>query len=139
MERLSTAAGLAHLRIHCYRALLERVIAEHFPGHRRSELAKVRHFHLLSFGEYVAKATSRLPIHLTEQMLETEANRRRLADYMRVVIFYTLRLHLAPLLESFVNLDRMLYLFEEARIRTALVPLFDPLQSPRNFVLIAHR
>lgn len=60
--------------------------------------------------------------------------------------FYSLRAVLAPVIESYILLDRLLYLKEQAelvagkeRVTAELVPLFDPSISPRNMAIIAHR
>jgi hypothetical protein len=60
--------------------------------------------------------------------------------------FYSLRAVLAPVIESYILLDRLLYLKEQAelvagkeRITAELVPLFEPSISPRNMAIIAHR
>lgn len=64
--------------------------------------------------------------------------------------FYSLRTVLAPVIESYILLDRLLYLKEQgesaaakdgmgARITAHLVPIFEPATSPRNMAIIAHR
>ncbi|XP_040394946.1 protein RRNAD1 [Cygnus olor] len=55
-----------------------------------------------------------------------------------VLAFLSLALLLAPLVESLILLDRLLYLREQG-FQCALVPLFDPRFSPRNLVLVAAR
>lgn len=58
--------------------------------------------------------------------------------------FYALRAVLAPVIESYILLDRLLYLKEQAEVfggsmTAELVPLFDPAISPRNMAIVAHR
>lgn len=60
--------------------------------------------------------------------------------------FYSLRAVLASVIETYVLLDRLLYVKEQAektgakeRITVELVPLFEPSISPRNMAIIAHR
>ena len=64
--------------------------------------------------------------------------------------FYSLRTVLAPVIESYILLDRLLYLKEQgelvagrdrtgAGITAHLVPIFEPATSPRNMAIIAHR
>lgn len=60
----------------------------------------------------------------------------KLAKWKHVVIFYTLRLMLAPLVESVILLDRMLSLLERG-FHAEIVTLFDANISPRNLTLIA--
>ena len=45
--------------------------------------------------------------------LSSEDIQSCLKQWQRVVIFYSLRLMLAPVIESFVQLDRLLYLTEQ--------------------------
>ncbi|KAG7214242.1 hypothetical protein INR49_023230 [Caranx melampygus] len=54
----------------------------------------------------------------------------------RVVVYFSLALLLAPVVETLVLLDRMIYL-QENGVDSQLVALFDPNFSPRNFVLVA--
>nr|XP_005497631.1 protein RRNAD1 [Zonotrichia albicollis] len=56
----------------------------------------------------------------------------------KVVAFCTLGQLLAPLVETLILLDRLLYLREQG-FHCALVPLFNPRFSPRNLVLVAAR
>ena len=60
------------------------------------------------------------------------------SQWWRVVVFYLLRLLLAPLIETVVLLDRMLSVHERG-FRTGLIPIFDPELSSRNHVLIAFK
>jgi len=58
--------------------------------------------------------------------------------------FYALRAVLAPVIESYILLDRLLFLKEQGEvmggsIAAELVPLFDPSISPRNMAIVAHR
>lgn len=60
--------------------------------------------------------------------------------------FWCLREVLAPLLESVILLDRLLFLQEPSEVSAGapaeectLVPLFDPQISPRNVALVALR
>lgn len=128
-----------HLRIHCYRAMLELLLARHFPAFRRSDLSKVRHFERLNFGEYVLQATRRLPIQIDAKVLADPVVTGKERDHMQVVAFYILRVLMAPVLETFVQLDRQLHLWTVDRVQSALIPLFDPRLSPRNSILIAQK
>lgn len=61
--------------------------------------------------------------------------------------FYALRAVLAPVIESYILLDRLLYVKEQAEVVASsnsfiiaeLVPLFEPSISPRNMAIVAHR
>ncbi|PIK52331.1 hypothetical protein BSL78_10787 [Apostichopus japonicus] len=54
----------------------------------------------------------------------------------RLIIFHSLRLCLAPIVESLILIDRMLYLLENG-VESQLTAVFDPFISPRNFLLQA--
>ena len=58
--------------------------------------------------------------------------------------FWSLRAVLAPVIESYILLDRLCYVEEQAelaggKIAAELVPIFNPSISPRNMGIIAHR
>ena len=52
--------------------------------------------------------------------------------------YWALRAALGPLVETYVLLDRLLFLQEQGQeMKVNMVPLFDPLLSPRNVAIIA--
>lgn len=54
--------------------------------------------------------------------------------------FWSLRAALGPLLETYILLDRLLFLHEQGdSVEASLFPLFDPTISPRNMVIIARK
>uniref|UniRef100_A0A1I8FIY6 Methyltranfer_dom domain-containing protein n=1 Tax=Macrostomum lignano TaxID=282301 RepID=A0A1I8FIY6_9PLAT len=89
-----------------------------------------------SFRDYALSVSSR-PISADESewvRVEQLVNTR----WREVLTWNCLRLLLAPLAESAVLLDRMIYLRESRAdlAQLALLPLFDPEQSPRNTRLV---
>ncbi|KAK1280513.1 hypothetical protein QJS04_geneDACA014943 [Acorus gramineus] len=52
--------------------------------------------------------------------------------------YWTLRAALGPLIETFILLDKLLFLQEQG-IKAAILPLFDPVISPRNVAVIARK
>jgi hypothetical protein len=68
---------------------------------------------------------------------------QELGNWKGFIAFYALRLCLAPLLESMLLVDRLQFLEEAGGggggHDTALLPIFEPSLSPRNFVLTARR
>ncbi|NXU92723.1 RRNAD protein, partial [Xiphorhynchus elegans] len=70
--------------------------------------------------------------------LDSGAVEAMLEQQHKVVAFCTLGQLLAPVVETLVLLDRLLYLRERG-FHCALVPLFNPRFSPRNLVLVAAR
>ncbi|KAK5861690.1 hypothetical protein PBY51_017147 [Eleginops maclovinus] len=123
------------LRTHCYRAALETVIRAQRPDLRRVGVQTVKKAHLLTFTEYARLGLARvgLPPDLPLDSGRVEA---MLEQQGRVVVFFSLALLLAPVVETLVLLDRIIYL-QENGVESRLVPLFDPNLSPRNFVLVA--
>ncbi|XP_070691025.1 methyltransferase-like protein 25B [Pempheris klunzingeri] len=123
------------LRTHCYRAMLETFIRDARPDLRREGIQTIRKAHLLPFTEYARLGLPRvgLPPGLPLDPRRVEA---MLKQQGRVVAYFSLVLLMAPVVETLVLLDRMIYL-QENGVNSQLVPLFDPNFSPRNFVLVA--
>lgn len=100
-------------------------------------------------------AVANLSITLNDDELESEQVQLDLAIWNHVVIFYTLRLMFAPLVESIILYDRLLYLMEKGNLTkmnwkiieiiilifigsdASIKIVFDPTISPRNHILIA--
>ncbi|KAI5106199.1 protein RRNAD1 isoform X1, partial [Silurus meridionalis] len=123
------------LKTHCYRATLECIIREERPHLRRAGIQTIKKAHMLSFAEYARLGLSRvgLPADLTFDPASVES---MLEQQGRVVIYFSLALLLAPVVEALVLLDRVLFL-QERGFQSQLIPLFDPAFSPRNLVLVA--
>merc|ERR1719154_15499 len=129
------------LKVHCYRALLEKLLIGRINKFRHTILKTVARAHEIPFADYVTKATTNLvrsgaleaftEDELTDPKLETQ-----LDQWWEVVTFYTLRLAMAPIIETVILLDRCLFLYEQ-QIDNLMFPLFDPIMSPRNQVIVA--
>ncbi|KAG0588649.1 hypothetical protein KC19_2G259300 [Ceratodon purpureus] len=118
---------------------------EDTPPTPDSELDSSEH-QAARFEEYARLALERLHLLPLPPSLLRSAWREVSPDQDLVAPFYSLRAVLAPVIESYILLDRLLYLKEQAelvtgkeRISAELVPLFDPAISPRNMAIIAHR
>ncbi len=135
VERLTQDAD-NKLKVHCQRATLERMLNAKDPKLRHSCLKAVKRSHELDFEEYARKATQNINITWSDADFEDEETLKNLSDWWKVVAFYSLRLAFAPIIETAVLLDRMLYLKEKG-FDSVLVPIFDPIVSPRNHVLIS--
>lgn len=154
LER-TVAAGEPPGRSLFYRALLERLICE-----RRPELAGCVQVGRmkgggddLTFGEYVRRCAKRLEQGGDALPFDAEAAANREPQLMaelalerrRMELFYLVRQTLAPVLETVVLLDRLLYLLEpdadvggDDGVESAwLVQLFDPVVSPRSVAVVA--
>ncbi|XP_062278408.1 protein RRNAD1 [Scomber scombrus] len=125
------------LRTHCYRAMLEAFIRDTRPDLRRAGIQTIKKSHLLTFTEYARLGLPRVGLP-PGMPLDPERVEAMLKLQGRVVVYFSLSLLLAPVVETLVLLDRMIYL-QENGVDSQLVPLFDPNMSPRNFVLVAHK
>ncbi|XP_047116896.1 methyltransferase-like protein 25B isoform X1 [Schistocerca piceifrons] len=130
------AGDYENLKIHCFRALLEKILVKHWPHLRHSVVKSIKHYSGLNFRDYCEIATARLGVKIPSEDFFSEETCLSLSEWKKVVTFYTLRLMLAPLVETIILLDRLLFL-QELEIGSALIPLFDPKISPRNHILIA--
>ncbi|KAK3766051.1 hypothetical protein RRG08_002289 [Elysia crispata] len=127
-----------HLKSHSYRAALEKLLRSvdsSFKSGQARITSKIGHG--LTFHQYAEENLKKLGISI-ESVPESLMNKcaELTNDWMRVVAFYTLRLSLAPLVESLLLCDRALFLSENG-VPSVLVPIFDPNISPRNFALLA--
>jgi hypothetical protein len=101
-ERLRQPEESAKLRVHCYRAVLEQLLERRSPALRHTVLKTVPRAHALPFSEYVARATERLVAGdrlspaFSHQELSDPGVAGQLDRWWQVVIFYTLRLAMAP-------------------------------------------
>ncbi|NWW14628.1 RRNAD protein, partial [Oreocharis arfaki] len=130
--------GSAHLRAHCYRAVLESLIRAAEPTKRHLGLQPGRKAHALGFPQYAQLGLPLAGLDPAGVPLDSEAVGAMLEQQHKVVAFCTLGQLLAPAVESLILLDRLLYLREQG-FHCALVPLFNPRFSPRNLVLVAAR
>ncbi|XP_039606891.1 protein RRNAD1 isoform X1 [Polypterus senegalus] len=123
------------LKVHCYRAVLETFIRKVDPSLKRAGIQTVKKGHELPFTDYARVGLKRLglPADLPLDLLAVED---MLAQQGKVVAYFCLVMLLAPVVETLVLLDRILYLQQEG-IECSLLPLFDPHFSPRNLVLVA--
>ena len=99
-----------HLKIHSYRAALEKIICDRWPERKHSGLGSIKH--VSSFGSYCNLALKRLDVELTPEEIDCPEMAASLEHWRNVVIFYSLRLMLAPLVENVILNDRLLYLLE---------------------------
>ncbi|XP_028835850.1 methyltransferase-like protein 25B [Denticeps clupeoides] len=123
------------VKTHCYRAVLETIIRAERPDLRRAGVQTIKKAHSLPFSEYARLGLSRLGLP-ADLPLDDRAVEDMLKQQGRVVAFYSLSLLLAPVVETLVLLDRIIFL-QEKGLKSQLVPLFDPAFSPRNLVLVA--
>jgi len=106
------------LKVHCYRATLETILIKQSPSMRRAGLRSVKNAHLMTFQDYSRKAVDKMDVQFDSNELSSPHVNLCLDQWKRVVAFYSLRLLLAPLIETAVQLDRLLYIYEKGgRVR----------------------
>ncbi|XP_060937359.1 protein RRNAD1 [Limanda limanda] len=125
------------LRMHCYRAMLETFIRDKRPDLRRAGIQTIKKAHLLPFTEYAQLGLARVSLP-HELPLDPGRVETMLKQQGRVVVYSSLALLLAPVVETLVLLDRIIYL-QENGVDSQLVALFQPNFSPRNLVLVARK
>ncbi|XP_069138875.1 methyltransferase-like protein 25B [Argopecten irradians] len=136
-ERL--IANSPNLKLHCYRAALQYIIKQTHPEFNHGSIRlTLKRAEELPFESYVQHSLEKIGSGSDVQALVMQQAHSYLPYWQNVVAFYTLRLSLAPVVESLILLDRMMYLYEHG-IPSALMPIFDPALSPRNFVLLASK
>ncbi|XP_053611279.1 methyltransferase-like protein 25B isoform X3 [Plodia interpunctella] len=126
------------LKVHAYRAALERILVDNDPKLKHAPVRSIKHTNSLTFHRYCALATERLNITLPKCERAWAQGEDDLQKWRRVVTVYTLRLALAPLVETVVLLDRVLFVLEHG-LSCTIHPVFDPKISPRNHIIIARR
>ncbi|XP_050073104.1 methyltransferase-like protein 25B [Anopheles maculipalpis] len=126
------------LKVHAYRAAIESIIVRLRPDLKHSGLKGGIKATETSFDEYCQRATDGLGIVIPKEAIQAEETQQNLARWEEVVKFYTLRLMFAPLIETIVLYDRLLFLLEKGA-HARIDVLFDPYLSPRNHVITAYK
>lgn len=109
-QRLSQS-NYDNLRVHSYRAAIEKIICKYWPERKHSGLRSIKR--LTTFREYCKQVVSHLDgVHIPDIDIDSDDTVENLNNWKSVVIFYTLRLMLAPIIESVILYDRMLCLME---------------------------
>ncbi|XP_038079055.1 protein RRNAD1-like [Patiria miniata] len=127
-----------------YRAALEVLIQEQCPNLNQSQegarrirkaVGSVKRAHQMTFQDYASTILSKLGLQSDPGRICT-IGETLLPQWHNLLTYHSIRQLLAPIIESLVLLDRALFLYEKG-IESSLVPIFDPLLSPRNLVLLA--
>ncbi|KAK8395905.1 hypothetical protein O3P69_005792 [Scylla paramamosain] len=123
-----------------WRALLQMVLVD-----KLGDISELSHVGRLSgkcqtFTEYARVAIARLgvSINVTEEELE-EYDRKHSNTKDKLERFFLLRASVAAVVEGAMLLDRLAFLCEQEDVSAYLVPLFDPITSPRCHALLAVR
>lgn len=155
-QRLSSG-NYDNLRVHSFRAAIEKIICKNWPSRKHSGLRSVKT--LTTFRDYCLQAVNHIDIEIPDQDIQSDEVGANLKNWKKVVIFYSLRLMLAPLVESVILYDRLLWLLEDGNRKrdnhctkqnirdillsffsdynTAIRAIFDPVISARNHIVTA--
>lgn len=114
VERLSEH-NYNYLMVHSYRAAIEKIICKYWPDLKHSGLKSIKHTSGLKFADYCLRATSHLDVVIPMSDIFSEDVQNDLKCWKKVVIFYTLRLILASLVETIILYDRMLCVADEGK------------------------
>ncbi|XP_066153902.1 methyltransferase-like protein 25B [Euwallacea fornicatus] len=140
IERFTLNLGMGNctnLKVHAYRAALESLIDKTDKTLRHCAVGNVKYTEGLRFKDYCEKALQKYDLVFTTEELEYyEGIIER--TWRDIVKFYSVRLFLAPLVESVILYDRLLYL-SEGGFYCNLISAFNSKISARNQVLIAHK
>ncbi|XP_026669148.1 protein RRNAD1 isoform X2 [Ceratina calcarata] len=128
------------LIVHTYRAALETILIKKSTILRHSQLRNVKVSKGMSFEQYCKTATLHFDTDLQPQ--DSDINNSVITDFLnrwqQVIVFGSLRMLLAPLVETIVLYDRFLFLSEKNFV-PILKPVFDSRLSPRNLVLMSRK
>lgn len=140
-DRVFTNTDLSNVHKIFYRALLEKLLFELYPELKVSNLGPIK---ATSFAEYVGNAQSARPEMFQGRSIDPQVA----SDYCKaheqswreMLVFYLFRMSFAPVIESVIVLDRVLFLLESVNVREVrLVKLFDPVVSPRCYLIQANK
>ncbi|XP_043794082.1 protein RRNAD1-like [Apis laboriosa] len=128
------------LIVHTYRAALETILVKKNEKLRHSQFRNVKVSKGMSFEQYCNAATANFDSYLQPQ--DSDINDSEIIGFLKrwqqVIVFGSLRMMLAPLVETIVLYDRFLFLSEK-NLTPTLKPVFDSRLSPRNLVLMSRK
>lgn len=122
-----------------YRAVFEVFLTQNFPDLDSRHVGKFKSV-TTEFSQYARKALNRLNLNVDfsddhlNNFCESFIPREN-----ELYVFNLIRCMLAPVIESIILIDRLLYLHECGCENSFLVQLFDPVISPRCYGIIAFK
>ncbi|XP_019620905.1 PREDICTED: methyltransferase-like protein 25 [Branchiostoma belcheri] len=139
VERIGTEGRLPAMSLF-YRAVLQVIVRDKFGAIDKSKTVGKVAAKSKDFMDYVRRALRRL------QMEHADLSDEEINSYFEqyegklrhLQAFIQLRACLAPCVEAIILLDRLHFLHEQPGVsHAALVPVFDPVISPRCYALVA--
>ncbi|XP_051745839.1 methyltransferase-like protein 25 [Ctenopharyngodon idella] len=138
LERVSAGGGLPMESLF-YRAVLHVILQDHYDCFKSEKRVGNVYSKASSFVDYVRRALRKLDLDetkLSDDDIQSYHDRYR-PRMNEMVAFNMLKVTLAPCIEGLILLDRLCYLKEQENVsHSALVQLFDPLQSPRCYAVV---
>ncbi|CAH1250761.1 METTL25 [Branchiostoma lanceolatum] len=139
VERMSAEGQLPAMSLF-YRAVLQVIVRDKFGVIDKNKTVGKVAAKSKGFVDYVRRALRRL--QLDDALLSDEEITSYFEQYQgklrHLQAFIQLRACLAPCIEAFILLDRLCFLHEQPGVsHAALVPVFDPVISPRCYALVA--
>lgn len=136
IERILSKKEMAPITVF-YRAIFQQVLNSYSVELPNKNVRRMKK-ECADFVEYAKRAMEKVEadVKISDKELDDiyELYRHR---YDEMSTFYYLRCMLAPVIESLILLDRLLYLFEQGFEKSYLVKLFDPVVSPRCFGIVS--
>lgn len=139
LERVAVGQGLPTESLF-YRAVLQNIIKDYYGITKCDRHVGKIYSKCSSFLDYVRMSLKKLGLDeskISEEIIMDyyEKYRPRMNE---LEAFNMLKVVLAPCIETLILLDRLCYLKEQEDVAwSALVKLFDPVQSPRCYAVIA--
>lgn len=119
-----------------FRAILQVILNDYCNVRSEQNVGKLKKFN--NFLDYYKIAMEKLKLESKLNEYEIEKLLRSYEEkYKEINAFCLIRYMLAPVIESLILLDRLLYLHERNIKNIYLVQLFNPLISPRCYGIIA--
>lgn len=120
-----------------YRAIFEMILLNFVGQVENKQVGRFRK-ETVDFLDYTKKAAKRLDLSLSmseQSIMDHYIQYEGRKDEMDV--FYLIRAMLAPVVESLILLDRLLYLYECGHNNSFIVQFFDPVVSPRCYGIVS--
>lgn len=119
-----------------FRAMLQVLIEQNLSNEDNDNLL-VGKSKATTFLDYVQTSFEKFNTECpgAEKILEIEAEYNKKWDQMQ--LFYIIRMLFAPVIETLIMLDRVLFLKENGYEKSYIVQMFDPIISPRCFGVVS--
>lgn len=111
---------------------------DRYPQHRNSiQVGRLKH--IKDFSDYVRAVCKKTELNFDSISDDELISLEKCLDNHRhqINLFYLLRMTFAPVIETLILLDRLLFLREKNISNSFLVKMFDPVVSPRCFAVVA--